>query len=164
MIAQIPEFLDRETCTRLMDAAAITLRSAPEAATFQWLEPQGQMRVLVDDVAERVIAAIFQRYQRKMVPSLCGISRYLAGRGLARHVDRTPSPSSPWLMGAFCYLNEDFVGGEVVFDEQDLIITPRTGLLALWPGEGYPHAVQIVQSGERYALGYVMHERLPNEN
>src|SRR5262245_13540678 len=115
MIVQIPEFLDRETCTRLMNAAAITLRSAPQAATFQWLEPEGQMRLLVDDVAKRVIAAIFQRYQRQMVPSSCGISRYVTGRGLARHVDRMPSPSSPWLMGAFCYLNEEFAGGEVVF-------------------------------------------------
>ena len=51
------------------------------------------------------------------------------------------------------YLNDDFTGGELVFPELDLVITPKPGLLVGFPSNHkFVHAVPKVVSGKRYSL------------
>jgi hypothetical protein len=51
------------------------------------------------------------------------------------------------------YLNDDFTGGELVFPDHDLIITPKPGLLVGFPSNHkFVHAVSKVLSGKRYSL------------
>jgi hypothetical protein len=51
------------------------------------------------------------------------------------------------------YLNDDFTGGELVFPDRDLVITPKPGLLVGFPSNHkFVHAVPEVFSGKRYSL------------
>jgi len=51
------------------------------------------------------------------------------------------------------FLNDDFAGGELVFPELDLVITPEAGTLVCFPSDhNYIHGVNPVTSGHRYTL------------
>jgi hypothetical protein len=51
------------------------------------------------------------------------------------------------------YLNDDFSGGEIYFPDRDVIISPKPGMLILFPGtKNYEHGVKKVESGIRYTL------------
>ena len=51
------------------------------------------------------------------------------------------------------YLNEDFTGGDLVFPELNVVITPKAGLLVGFPSNhDFVHAVPEVLSGKRYSL------------
>ena len=51
------------------------------------------------------------------------------------------------------YLNDDFKGGELVFPDLDVVITPKPGLLVAFPSNHkFVHAVRKVLSGKRYSL------------
>jgi len=51
------------------------------------------------------------------------------------------------------YLNDDFKGGELVFPDLDIVVTPKPGLLVAFPGNRkFVHAVPNVLSGKRYSL------------
>ena len=55
---------------------------------------------------------------------------------------------------AFLYLNRDFEGGTLRFPNQDITITPETGMLAVFDG-GFNnmHEVSLMISGVRYTIG-----------
>ena len=54
---------------------------------------------------------------------------------------------------AIAYLNNGFTGGDLVFPDRDLVITPRPGLLVGFPcNHEFVHGVPPVVSGKRYSL------------
>ncbi len=51
------------------------------------------------------------------------------------------------------FLNDHFVGGELVFPDLDLVIKPEAGTLVCFPSDHhYIHGVNSVQSGHRYTI------------
>lgn len=51
------------------------------------------------------------------------------------------------------FLNDDFVGGELVFPALDLVITPAAGTMVCFPSDhNYIHGVNAVTAGHRYTL------------
>jgi predicted 2-oxoglutarate/Fe(II)-dependent dioxygenase YbiX len=51
------------------------------------------------------------------------------------------------------FLNDDFVGGELVFSDLDLIVKPEAGMLVCFPSDhNYIHGVNPVTSGHRYTI------------
>lgn len=51
------------------------------------------------------------------------------------------------------FLNDDFVGGELIFPALDLVITPEAGTLVCFPSDHhFIHGVNPVTSGHRYSL------------
>jgi len=51
------------------------------------------------------------------------------------------------------YLNDNFAGGDLVFSELNVVITPKPGLLVGFPSNhDFVHAVPRVLSGKRYSL------------
>jgi hypothetical protein len=51
------------------------------------------------------------------------------------------------------YLNDNFTGGDLVFPELNVVITPKPGLLVGFPSNhDFVHAVPEVLSGKRYSL------------
>jgi len=52
-----------------------------------------------------------------------------------------------------CYLNDEFEGGEIVFDRQQLTVRPRRGLLLAFRSDSaHTHEVLPVRRGVRYTL------------
>lgn len=86
------------------------------------------------------------------------IIKYPDGITLPMHLDN-PSCRTPEnltytrTVGLLCFLNNDFDGGELIFPNQDKIIKPKPGTLVMFPiNHLYPHMVNTVTKGERYAL------------
>lgn len=85
-----------------------------------------------------------------------------AGESIASHADNcqldtegrwAPSEYRQRCLSALLYLNHDFDGGELVFDQQGLEIKPHEGLLVVFPSDhAYTHRVNAVRSGRRYVL------------
>ncbi len=49
------------------------------------------------------------------------------------------------------YLNNDFLGGELYYEPQKLIVVPKPGLLVVFPGGmSHMHGVRAIESGTRY--------------
>lgn len=71
-----------------------------------------------------------------------------------------PSPFERSRYAAFVYLNEDFEGGILGFPKQELMIQPKTGMLAAFAG-GHKnlHEVTLITKGVRYTLGSFWDDR-----
>ena len=51
------------------------------------------------------------------------------------------------------FLNDDFVGGELIFPDLDLVVKPEAGMLVCFPSDHhYVHGVNPVTSGHRYTV------------
>lgn len=96
------------------------------------------------------------------------ILRYLPGQGHALHVDdqfKLPERIGKTkvalnLLNQFGCLvfnvSDDFTGGELIFPEQNIVITPKTNMVVMWPSNrNFPHEVLPVKTGTRYT--YVRH-------
>ena len=56
-------------------------------------------------------------------------------------------------MTAIYYLNDEFDGGEIVFERAQLVVKPRRGLLLAFPSDAdHAHEVLPVRSGVRYTM------------
>jgi hypothetical protein len=79
-----------------------------------------------------------------------------------KHADNaTQNESGEWMpnhtpnrdISAVCYLNEEFEGGELVFEQHRVAIRPRRGLIVLFPSDQtHVHEVLPVRSGRRYTV------------
>jgi predicted 2-oxoglutarate/Fe(II)-dependent dioxygenase YbiX len=64
-----------------------------------------------------------------------------------------PNHTPKRVVSAIHYLNSDFEGGEIVFDQHDLVIKPMRGLLLIFPSDQrHVHEVRPVRAGHRYTL------------
>jgi Rps23 Pro-64 3,4-dihydroxylase Tpa1-like proline 4-hydroxylase len=56
-------------------------------------------------------------------------------------------------ISAICYLNDDYVGGELEFTNFNIKIKPKAGMMLLFPSNyAYRHIAHPVVSGTKYAL------------
>jgi len=58
-------------------------------------------------------------------------------------------------------LNDDYDGGELVFDDQGATIKPKAGSMVLFPGYYVSHGVNKVTRGIRRVILVVFHDVLP---
>lgn len=89
------------------------------------------------------------------------ILRYRAGGHYDPHVDAEnwDRESGRWVRGVdrhlslLLYLNADFTGGELEFQNFGLRLKPKPGMLVVFPSDHrYVHAARPTESGERYVL------------
>jgi len=74
------------------------------------------------------------------------------------HVDVTDQDSSVRMLAFLYYLNDDFTGGETIFPDHDLIVTPKTGSVIIFPPTWqYPHKGTPVRTGKKYILSTYLH-------
>ena len=56
-------------------------------------------------------------------------------------------------VSAIYYLNDEFEGGEIVFELQQLVVEPRRGLLLAFPSDAdHVHEILPVRNGVRYTM------------
>jgi hypothetical protein len=80
------------------------------------------------------------------------IQRMQEGVELKSHTDQHTDPSIEY--AAIIYLNDDYVDGELFFENMDIDLKPRSGSLVLFPGnDEHEHGVRHVGPGPvRYVL------------
>ena len=76
-------------------------------------------------------------------------SKLLAGNEMPAHIECDENNRTFFFD---LYLNENYEGGSLYFDDLNLIIKPKTGILVISPGK-YKHGVTKLISGVRYSIG-----------
>lgn len=77
--------------------------------------------------------------------------KYYEGEEYKAHYDTSGTMGR--IISAICYLNNNFIGGELEFPNFNLKIKPEPGMLILFPSSyPYLHIAHPVTTGEKYAL------------
>jgi hypothetical protein len=76
--------------------------------------------------------------------------RWQEGSVLAKHSDGESEPADfPFLkLGALIYLNEDYNGGEILFNDYDIKIKPQSGDLVIFPNNYMHEVLEVLPKGE----------------
>lgn len=85
------------------------------------------------------------------------IRRYTTGKSMGPHVDRnTENPKDTMDWTSLIYLNDDYEGGDLVFDELGYSIKPSAGSIVFFPCLT-SHSVKTVTEGNKYYIFLFMH-------
>lgn len=106
---------------------------------------------------------LFKRYGVKFPHvEMCSILHYLPGQGYKRHVDNLLLESRyvevangiPTRdISVIGYLNDEFEGGEVLFDRQNIKVKPPKGSAVVFPSYyTHPHQSLPVVRGRKYSF------------
>lgn len=106
---------------------------------------------------------LFKRYGIKFPHAeMCSILRYLPGQNYRRHVDNLLLESRyveiangiPTRdISIVGYLNDDFEGGETLFDRQNIKVKPQKGSVVVFPSYyTHPHQSLPVIRGKKYSF------------
>ena len=120
------------------------------------------------EIVPRLIRECIGNIDRQLRPAepLYPETLILAAMGVgghhSRHADNCrPNEQGDWVanhtpqrdVSAICYLNAEFDGGEIFFEQAQLTVKPRRGLLLAFPsGADHVHEVFPVRSGVRYTM------------
>lgn len=95
-------------------------------------------------------------------PEACAVLRYLPGQGCKRHIDNCLLESRVQQLekkiptrdvAIIGYLNDDFEGGENLFDRQNIKVKPKAGGAIVFPAcYTHPHQALPVVRGCKYVF------------
>jgi hypothetical protein len=78
------------------------------------------------------------------------ISKYKPGASMGKHTDSNGS-EGPQTISVVCYLNDNYEGGHIRFEDQDITIKPRAGSIVIFPSKPpFFHQSMPVASGYKY--------------
>lgn len=93
-------------------------------------------------------ANIYQAELGDLMP--ISISKYSTSKSMGPHVDDYGDGENPNI-SVVLYLNDNYVGGEIYFKEQDVKIKPEAGSIVIFPSvEPYYHESLPVTDGIKY--------------
>jgi len=82
------------------------------------------------------------------------ISKYNQHGGMGTHVDSDSDFNKS--ASAIIYLNDEYEGGEVVFDNFGISLKPEAGSILMFPSHTpYEHTVKAIKSGHKYMCSFV---------
>lgn len=114
------------------------------------------------ELVVRAYGVLIEHFDRDLAwIESAGILRYPPGGFYRRHADNSAwdSTSRQWVrsldrdFSLLIYLNDDFEGGAIYFNNFDLRIQPKAGMMVGFPSDyRYQHTAEEVTAGERYAI------------
>jgi hypothetical protein len=96
------------------------------------------------------------KFPKYVTKNYC-LRKYRVGGAMGSHIDRNidnPINTMDWT--ALVYLNDNYEGGELVFDDLDLAIKPKQGSILFFPCLTY-HSVRKITKGNKYYLFFFIH-------
>lgn len=113
------------------------------------------------DIQKQLIDAIFYAskdyelsHTELDIGMLCPISigKYFVGGQMGKHTD-TYDDDKTKTISVVLYLNDNYSGGEIEFEDQNILIKPTAGSIVVFPSsKPYFHASKPVISGEKYIV------------
>lgn len=171
MIIQIEHALSENDCRRLMEMYDRYIHLTKETdytghPVLYWFHLQdvpgaGEIfRRLVGECLRKITGSL--QLPGALYPETVILATMGPGGCHPRHADNCrQNEQGDWVpnhtpqrdVSAIYYLNSNFEGGEIVFEQQRLTIKPRRGLLVAFPSDHeHIHAVVPVRSGLRYTM------------
>lgn len=87
------------------------------------------------------------------------VRRYDVGRGMGPHMDAS-GPVTTMDISILVYLNDDYVGGEIYFDDIGLEIKPTAGSILMFRCAGKTlHGVRPITEGLKYYIPLFVHSQ-----
>jgi predicted 2-oxoglutarate/Fe(II)-dependent dioxygenase YbiX len=171
MITTIEHYLDRDSCGILcagydQNAHIAGIKDYSGFPVLHWsdFEHNRQITELLRALTVRCLAEIEQRYGHfgRIYPETIFLSKLGIGGCHPKHADNSrQDQAGNWIANhtpqrdvtALYYLNDDFNGGEIAFEQHGVAIKPRLGLLVIFPSDHHHvHEVHPVTGGERYSV------------
>jgi len=125
------------------------------------------------DIQKKLIDAIFYAskdyelsHQELSIGMLCpiSISKYSVGAEMGKHTDSYDEDKSKTI-SVVLYLNDNYVGGEIEFEDQGIFLKPSAGSIIVFPSKApYYHASKPVLSGQKYIVPGFWDNRLKPRN
>jgi Rps23 Pro-64 3,4-dihydroxylase Tpa1-like proline 4-hydroxylase len=171
MIIQVPDAVGAMDCRRLMTmydrhVHLTTVRDQTGHPVVYW--PQFRDAADAAEIVPRLVEECLRnigsqlRSVEPLYPETVILAAMGAGGHHSRHADncrqneqgdRVANHTPHRDVSAIYYLNEEFDGGEIVFERQQLTVKPRRGLLMAFPSDAdHVHEVLPVRSGVRYTM------------
>jgi predicted 2-oxoglutarate/Fe(II)-dependent dioxygenase YbiX len=171
MVIQIENAVSENDCHRLIAAynqyARITnVRDQTGHPVVYWEHTHDTSGA--DDVVARLVEGCLGKisgplYSAKpLYPETVVLAAIGPGGHHSRHADNcrqneqgdwVPNHTPQRVVSAVYYLNEEFEGGEIAFEKEKLVVTPRRGLLLAFPSDSdHVHEVYPVRRGIRYTM------------
>lgn len=86
------------------------------------------------------------------------LAKYVKSDAFPIHQDSTESEN---IIVAIMYLNNDYEGGALKFHDLDLVYTPKSGEIIVFPGHAM-HSLSTITDGERYTIMYAVQNPIDN--
>lgn len=135
MIKIIDDLLSQEECDAL-----IALHKSKNKFLYR--------DTIVMDIEHELVPKIIVSHAQNKIIQWAQVVKWEKGAKQAMHLDMA-NPSTSYT--TLTYLNDDFEGGETVF-EDGTTIKPKTGRTLMFNGMKYVHGVNEIISGTRYTM------------
>jgi predicted 2-oxoglutarate/Fe(II)-dependent dioxygenase YbiX len=118
---------------------------------------------ILNMIHEPLLESLEVWYEKTGIKKLDWISRnytikkYDPGKGIHSHPDRNKDDKThtfDWT--ALVYLNDDYTGGELYFDDLDIILSPSAGSILFFSTDEL-HTAKKVLTGNKYFLFFYIH-------
>ena len=171
MIIQVENAIGSEDCRRLMmiydrHAHLAGFRGQTQFPDAYWrqLRKQPYAAGLVPRLVQHCLGHIDQQLRpaEQLYPETVILTALGVGGYHSRHADNCrQNEQGDWVanhtpqrdVSAICYLNGEFDGGEIFFEQTQLTVKPRRGLVLVFPSDAdHVHEVLCVRSGVRYTM------------
>ena len=140
MIYSHKNFINPEKCDEIISDYIFNIDSSFKYRDTYALNVQG-----IIGITDK-IESICKKFDEKVNLDLCQVVKWPPGSKMAPHVDDSLNDK----FAAIVYLNDNYIGGETVFDE--LTIFPEKGKLVIFENSKLQHSVSEIVSGVRYTL------------
>lgn len=156
----ISEFIEKKDIKKILNVLQDIQKRSPEMFPFTAEGRIGSMCMENDDVKSFVkkygSMSINEFRSNKDFPLDIYFSDYIVaiytkGGKLDKHSDDS-NEYGKQVITTMLYLNDDYEGGEIFFEDLGLLYKPRAGTAIIFPGQ-YQHEVKPVISGSRYVIG-----------
>ena len=171
MIIQVENAVSDDDCRRLMtiydrhvQQAQVRDQTGHPVVYWEQFRDTPDAAEIVPRLVERCLCGIRHRLQLTdpLYPETVILAALGAGGHHSRHADNCrENEDGDWVanhtphrdVSAIYYLNGEFDGGEIVFEQAQLVVKPRRGLLLAFPSDAdHTHEVLPVRSGVRYTM------------
>ena len=124
-----------------------------EKSSYQFTEYK---KINIEDIKE-ILDACIQDYEIKNNVKIkkftdMVVHRSYPGKHLGPHCDSHGDSNSPYIT-VMVDLNDNYVGGELAFDKQDLVLKPAAGSILIYPCvEPYSHLPNLISAGSKTSI------------
>ena len=149
-ISVVNNFLDEQGCISIICSLDFDKKVETENG-FSEIQNPHSLRGIVNQITELA---------RKESGQIIGVKyfytrKYVLLSEVTEHEDDRSEGGKPngVVYSALLYLNENFIGGDLVFTKIGMSVSPKQGQLIMFPaGSDYAHKTTRIMSGVKYIL------------
>jgi hypothetical protein len=158
----IENFITSEECSILYNECKNELFKYKDSNTGkQWKDKvsgrdalSNDSKKILSNVENNAITLAQKEYQVELeLASNVTLVKWIKDDDMGQHVDDFAVFHNN--ISSILYINDNYIGGEIVFDQYNYSIKPKSGTLIMFPGNKYyAHKVNKVIDGNRYTAPF----------